>query len=484
MRCWSCCRQSKAGGERLNFSDYVLVEQVRLLEENQADHSIAVKSDNFEHALLQRAQQLNDTRGWAATNAAPEKWYRRALLALLILFALLGFAAVVNALSDSDGGQSINIYWLLLVLLGFNTVSLLLWLLGCVGNSRGLIRGSVSSLPLSVQRWFTRVQRQQKQGAYTAWYDSTFAGRSGVWRLSTISHSLWLVYLGAGLLSLLLLFSVRQYDFVWGTTLLSGDAFVTLTDWLARPLQIFGIAVPDAQQVMNSRSGTVMNGAMTDAGAAFRRHWAVFLLGAVAVYGILPRLLCFGVSSFLSRRAQNKFRPDYYLPYYVDLRHQLLPESSNAEVVDADPAPPSKSAATINRNASTLQLPAEYELLGFELYTDIADCVDINVVNRQTQSDAELKVDESEKVAIVIVVEANAAPDRGSERKLKRLFDNGKKERWLLLHSEDSGDSLSNEAHSGRLGDWYRVAQASDVPVDHIHALTSKELQTLKNRND
>src|SRR5690606_29965587 len=71
-------------------------------------------------------------------------------------------------------------------------------------------------------------------------------GRSGAlrWGLSAISHLLWLTALSSALASLLALLSARRYVFNWETTLLSPDAFVSLTQslgWL--PTQL-GFSMP------------------------------------------------------------------------------------------------------------------------------------------------------------------------------------------------------------------------------------------------
>lgn len=83
----------------------------------------------------------------------------------------------------------------------------------------------------------------------------------------------------------LLLLTVRQYSFNWESTLLDGSSFaraVSLLGWL--PAQL-GLSVPDADAVFANRNR---------ADAVHAARWGALLLGSIACYGIVPRVLAWG----------------------------------------------------------------------------------------------------------------------------------------------------------------------------------------------
>ena len=128
-----------------NFEKYLLIEQIRYIE---AEYSLACDSEaglnddaehrDFKDSLWQRARclvkqyELSSLLGHAARLSRYVKAFA------LLLAAFLGAAGIFYAVIDS---HTINIYWLLLVLLGFNFLSMLLWLTGISLNIEGLNAG-------------------------------------------------------------------------------------------------------------------------------------------------------------------------------------------------------------------------------------------------------------------------------------------------------------------------------------------------------
>ncbi|MFK7731276.1 MAG: DUF2868 domain-containing protein [Pseudomonadales bacterium] len=467
----------------MKFADYVVLEQVRALDEKLSPDRPLDGFENggaerkaFALALGQRANRLIAEHEWRSIIAAPAQWYYRLTVFVCALFALLGVVAVLNALSGEASSRVLNIYGLLLVLLGFNFISLVLWLLGCLAKLGGLITGTLGSLPIGIENMLRRFQQKQGRTAYSAWQQSHFSGNVGVWRISLVSHSIWLSYLGAGLICLLVLFSIRQYDFIWGSTLLSGGTFVDLTRALGAPLQILGVSMPDTSQVLASQSGSVTEQTMT--GTDIRRQWAWFLLGAIAVYGLLPRLLAAIVSWLAMRRAESLYRPDFYLPYYVELKHRMQANVGEVEVVDADTAP-IKTKESVQSSftpvaISTLSLPDDATVAGFELEAKLAELLAVNITGRESHG-ALLQTLSSAEYALAVVVDLNAAPDRGTTRKLIELFS-AASDVYLILVDAVRG----REAHERqRLADWYQLAGDAAVPVDHVYRMSAADLAEL-----
>lgn len=469
----------------MKFADYVLLEQVRALDEQQSSDRpltgfatvVAGQHQPFVRALQQRANALIAEHEWSSVIAAPAQWYGRLTVLVWILFALLGIVAVLNALSGEAGSRVLNIYGLLLVLLGFNLISLVLWLIGCVAKLGGLVSGSLGSLPLGIENLLRRFQQKQARSAYSAWQESHFSGKVGIWRLSLVSHSIWLSYLGAGLVCLLVLFSVRQYDFIWGSTLLSGGTFVDVTLALGAPLQLLGVSMPDTSQVLASQSGSITERSLSS--TDIRRQWAWFLLGVIAVYGLLPRLLAAMVSLLVLKHAESRYQPDFYLPYYVELKHRMQAEAGEVKVVDADDSPFGR-VDTEKRAASPAPsdfhaLPAGTYVAGFELAESLQQALSINIVGRESYA-ASLRAIASSDAALAVIVDLEAVPDRGTRRKLIELFSKAKDTYLILLD-----DANGSEAHGGqRLADWYQLAGDAAVPVEHVYRMPSADLGSIQ----
>lgn len=92
---------------------------------------------------MTRARRLIQDNALNRHLQQPEKLFRRAYRVVLIIAALLGGLAAFKAVDVAD---TLNIYWLLAVLLGFNFLSMLLWLVGILFSIHGLSTGMVAQL--------------------------------------------------------------------------------------------------------------------------------------------------------------------------------------------------------------------------------------------------------------------------------------------------------------------------------------------------
>lgn len=455
------------------FDKRVLIEQLRYIEAQDTlagdtddlAAEIALHSD-FDERLWQRVRRLVDRNELGAALARAARLSRIANSVALLVAAVLGALATIYAVT---GGHTINIYWLLLVLLGFNLLSMLLWLVGISLNLDGLIAGVLAK----ITSWLPGQLMEKSESAAQAdraWLACHFSGRVGKWQLSKITHQLWLVYLLAGLAVLVLVLMARQYDFVWGTTLLSDTAFVKLTELLGAPLQALGLTTPSAEQVQHTRIGTEHS--LT---AAHRNSWAQFLLGALLVFGIVPRLLLLCWAMLMRAVARNRFALDYYLPYYISLRQQLLPLAGHGEIIDADSAPPDVTEAPTIGSAPHM-VPAEAHWVAVELGEDISwPHKSIGVGNDLGQvSDRESlarilqSLENDASSAVAVAVAAARPPDRGVQRTIASLLSTGAQP-WLVLLRNHEDAAISNT----RLGAWYRLAEACHVPADHVVSMSA-----------
>jgi hypothetical protein len=480
------------------FDKRLLIEQIRYIEAKQkldcddaAEFSDPGEHLEFEQRLWKRAQCIVQQHGLASLLLRADRLSRYIRSFTLLIAALLGAAGASYAVSS----ETINIYWLLLVLLGFNLFSVLLWLAGISLNMKTLTSGVLARLVGSLSARLSGLlpgrPGNKQQGnkkpdeisvgrqADHAWLACNFSGDVGKWQLSKITHQLWLAYLLAGLILLVLLLMVRQYDFVWGTTLLSDSVFIKLTDYLSVPLDALGFVTPSAEQVLDTRIVATQDGLpqstiATALTAEHRNHWAQFLLGALLCFGILPRILLWGLSALMYTRSRRRFALDLYLPYYINLRQRLMPMASHGQVVDADTSPPDRLATTAEKNGLMPvphTLPEETRWVAVELGDNFnwpPQSIDAGnnlgqVVDRESQSRIELSLQSFRRPLVAVAVAAARAPDRGVKRTIASLLSNSR-QRWLVLLEHPDDEHLSSK----RMAAWYRLAEACDVPADHV----------------
>jgi len=462
-----------------NFDKRLLIEQIRYIE---TEHRLACDAEevsaelsahsNFEDRLWQRARYLVERHDLSSALGRAARLSRYARNITLFVAALLGALGISYAVTDSF---SINIYWLLLVLLGFNLISMLLWLAGIGLNMKGLTTGVLARL----SSWLPgHLKSKSHSGnaasrqANRAWLACNYAGSVGKWQFSKITHQLWLVYLLTGLAFLVLLLMVRQYDFVWGTTLLSDSAFVKLTEVLSAPLQALGFATPSLDQVQDTRMGPAQT--LT---VEYRSNWAQFLLGALLCFGIAPRILLWSWSALMSAYARSHFTLDYYLPYYVSLRQQLMPLASHGQVIDADTSPPVIAETPAKTSPVTPvphTLPKEALWVAVELSSNISWPLlsvragkDLGqVVDRDSLTSILQQLQRSTNPVVAVAVSSVRPPDRGVQRTIASLVSSSEQP-WLVLLQSDQHESTTT-----RLEAWYRLAEACRVPADHVISMS------------
>lgn len=315
---------------RISFNARWLAEAVRLrerargrLEDAAAIESARREAVAFEPRIVARARQLAEREGLEQARLAWAGRLRLAAFALTVLATLGGVGAGLAV--TGDGTRPINVVWALGALLGVHALSLLLWLAGFafaggapagVGAAWNWLSLRLAGAAAEVPRAFASLHRQ--------------AGLLRWW-LGAVTHGLWSAALAGALLGLIVSLLLRGHGFVWETTLLSAEffvGFVAVAGWL--PAQL-GFAVPDAATVAASGSAPL-------ADEAARRAWAWWLVGCVAVYGLLPRLLLWGLCAHWLQRGRQGLRLDLSQPGYAELAVLLAPASERIGVTDAAPA--------------------------------------------------------------------------------------------------------------------------------------------------
>ncbi|MBY0474356.1 MAG: DUF2868 domain-containing protein [Nitrosomonas sp.] len=454
--------------KKYTFSDLVRIEQLRKIESIKAEELSYTSIKNilnstssdfsyhaFIHQLKIRAHHLIYENALADELRQPSQQFIRARRIGLIIAVILGGLAASQAVSESS---TLNIYWLLAVLLGFNLISLLLWICGITLNLQSLSSGVVAQLA----SWLPYRHKNDPtiaSSASQAWWESCLTGKVGKWRISVLTHQLWLTYLTAGLVLLILLMLAKQYNFIWGTTLLPESTLPKLTQILGSPLEAAGLKIPDNPQTVASRIGADKQDAET------RMAWATFLIGTLIVYGIFPRLLLLGLSWAMQKWSEYRFKLDLYLPYYIELRQRLMGRDVKAEVIDADPQAGIKPV-DIARPPENISIPANAQAFGIELdstttWPERVTCR-LNIIDQESH-DAAISLINNMKAPVLLGVAAHRLPDRGVQRMIKELVDSSNTKPWLILLSKSSAPVARAREFA-----WFRLAEACGIPAEHV----------------
>ena len=394
-----------------HFESRWLAEAIRLrelssgtLDDGEAVRQARQQGGDMEQRLLTRAHHLGVREGMSEAIANWRPRTRLLLLALSLLALLSGFAAALAVLGD--GGRPVNIVWALGSLLGVHLLMLALWLLGLwlSGREAGGMLGHL---------WLWLSSRLFADKVPIANALASLLGRAGLlhWWLGAVTHGLWLLLLTGALLGLLVALAVRQYGFIWETTILPGGFFVQFvlaSGWL--PAQL-GFAIPDADTVHAS-------GAVALSDEAVQRAWSSWLVGCVVVYGIVPRLLCWSLCLGLYRHGRRTLRLNPGLPGFAALVQRLAPASERIGITH--PAPPALHHAHIDTPHAVAGHDAV--LLGLELRADPAwpptlplHVQDAGVIeSREQRRHILTQLADTPPARLLIACDPRLSPDRGS----------------------------------------------------------------------
>ncbi|QEI07072.1 DUF2868 domain-containing protein [Pigmentiphaga aceris] len=313
-----------------------LVEAVRLREslwgplaDDAEMRALRARELPLDAALTQRAAQLAAREGLVE---AVRTWRGGANLAALLLgvvAVLLGAGTATAALGDAS--RPVNLLWAVSGLLGLHVLTLFLWLGGLAWS---LATGAGSGGALG-KLWLVLARRAARgpAGALAPQSLVNLMARARLlpWLLGGVSHAIWLLALGAALVTLLAMLATRRYDFVWETTILDPGYVERLALWLGSLPGMLGLPTPDAALIRAS------DGVATQP-ADGRAIWAGWLLGVVAVYGVLPRALALLICVWKVRRGVNTLTVDMSLPGLDTLEARLRPASRRTGVIDPAPA--------------------------------------------------------------------------------------------------------------------------------------------------
>jgi hypothetical protein len=394
------------------------------------------------------------------------EWRRGAAVAatlLLVLGVLAGAGTAWSALGD--GARVVNIVWTIGALLGLHVLTFLLWLASFAAGSAAIGAGLGRAW-----LWLTRKLARGPDAALAPQALLTLLGRAGAarWLFGAISHLVWLVALAAAVATMLAVLSTARYRFAWATTLLAPDDFVGLTQALGWLPARLGFPMPAADMVRLSDGTHALP-------AAAHAQWAWWLIGVVAVYGILPRLAAWIVSAIRLRGALRALHVDMALPGYAALRARLLPPAESLEQEGAEPPP-----HTLRIAADAIPPTGDQAILvGLELPGDMpwppatapaAVRVAGNLDSREQRHALLDALARAPARRLLIACDARQTPDRGTLALIADLAGKAAQTRvWLL-----AGDS-GNSGNSGDSGDHAPAAGAS---IDRAAAWRTRLIET------
>ncbi|MEN0107937.1 MAG: DUF2868 domain-containing protein [Pseudomonas sp.] len=424
-----------------------LIEAVRLreeqagpLEDREANRIASQQGGELTTRIETRALWLAQRDGMY--NALLH-WHQGAVLALWLLLALavvsgagLGVAAL------GDGVRPVNLMWALGSLLGLHLLTLLGWAGGF------LFAGSGSAALGRLWLWLSEKFARDAQAVQLAPALLVLLQRQRLnrWAVGLLVHGLWTLLLLSALGSLLTLLATRRYGFVWETTLLGSDTFVSVIQALGALPHLLGFNTPAVE---------LIRAAGTDAIAAesARQAWAVWVLGMLVCYGLLPRLLLALLCAWRWQQGKARLQLDLDLPGYRLLRERLQPSSERLGVTDAAPEQLAHVQASAPATASDGALLVAIELDPRRPWppTLPKGIANAGVIDSREQRQHLLdQLSRFPPARLAIACDPSRSPDRGTLALLAELARYAGQTRvWLL--APEPGQALDSQ----RLEDWH-----------------------------
>jgi hypothetical protein len=432
-----------------------LTEAVRLreqhagpLEDDEATRRARASGGDLLSRIKHRALWLAERDGMVA---ALRHWKQGARLSVIVLavFAIVSGAGLAFA-ALGDGQTPVNVFWALGSLLGVNLILLISWALGL------LFAGDSAASLGRLWLWLSERLARDAQAAQLAPALIILLQRKRLnrWLLGSCINGLWLLALSSALTLLLLLMATRRYGFVWETTILGSDTFVSLTQGLGTLPALLGFSVPSESMIRASGdSALVIENA--------RQAWAAWLVGVLVVYGILPRLLLFLLCYGRWRAGRKQLALDLSAPGFAELRERLMPSSERLGVNDAAPAQLHQVTSSPATQHSEGALLVAIELDDQrpwppKLPKTVADAGVLD--SRESRRNLLDQLTRYPPARLAIACDPRRSPDRGSLALIAELARCASATRiWLL--PAPVGEALDSD----RLGDWHAALQQLEL---------------------
>ena len=438
------------------LSDALLTESIRLIEEQgplddaQALRGALAVAGSREQQVTQRACLLADRLDLQARLQRTRALAPWVLLAMTGAIVLAGLALAGSVVDTQD--RRINVMAALAALLGLHGLTLALWLIA-LALPAASFGTALGRLWLELTARLTLGRGAEPAALLRALLGLLERARLLPWALGFVSHAIWALSFAVVLAVLLFALAFRSYTLSWETTILSPELFVAWVRGLGTAPAWLGFPVPDAATVLAP---------LPD--AAGQRAWAWWLIGCVAVYGLLPRVLCLLLCIAVWHARRGALMPDFAQPYYRRL-FARLDALAPAAVVDAD-----GRAADWRRSPATSAGPTsdQLALIGFELPPECdwpppalppAAAIVQRIAGSAAERQSVLDMLARERPrTVVLACHGASSPDRGTERFVRELLPHcGECRLWL------SGQPAPTEAQCARWRAWLQAVGLAEV---------------------
>jgi hypothetical protein len=378
--------------------------------------AVLAESSDRETRLLARAWRLGQAQGLdqQLQHLRDMAWGMALGLVLVVLaFAWLSARATVGGVST---GNTLNVAAAWASLLGLHLVTLLLWCLGWLlpWQASGAVLGRLWLALVTRLPWGRGKNPGNAMSLAQAGRDLLQRERLLPWLLGLVSHSVWTLSFVVMLVVLGFAFSFQAFRLTWESTILSPQFFVDFvqtTGWLPG---LLGVPVPDVASV-----------AQPNAALADQRAWALWLMGCVLVYGLLPRAVlaawCYGVW----RMRLRGLRLDTSEPYFRKILARLDALQPVAVLDEERAWMPAGGAST----QALPRDPTACAIIEFELPSEVSWAPQISLLNPSiniwqhalagTSSERQAvhaTLRQRRPAALLLVCHGASSPDRGTER--------------------------------------------------------------------
>jgi hypothetical protein len=353
--------------------------------------------------------------------------------ALLIVTATAFVSGVTLAWSVLLQGNRLNV----LLVMAFLLVPHLLGLLWMAIVYARL--GSSNSLIAEAWEWLIgRIGRRQNATLLMEAIRSMLgSSRNLPLMLFSISHFWWILFALSTMLTMYLHFSVDEYMFTWGTTILQPETFhqvIKAMGWLPG---LIGFPQPEGMAVMAA-----------DDTPEIRRTWAYFIFGCLTVYALLPRLLMLGYSLATVRTGLRRLSLPLDDTYYINTLGRIRHALQRSEIVDPDLEPVNPTGkpepSSNGRGDSKIQT---WGIVPFELRATESMSLSgresgwqvfSNVVDGPSQDAVVDAIKKHGINSIVMVFDARNTADRGAFQFLRQLRTRCNEFNVALLYQDEA----------------------------------------------
>jgi len=459
------------------YQRHLLTEGIRVIEKTAPSDKFKAAYQNlkFEDAVLKRTD-LAELRYQTAPIFNHFKYLINLLNGLMcFVFLILGATSISQLLVNENNSQ-INFFWALLLFIVPNFLSLLLWFF-LYFKSKAVNFTWVASFSLSLISLLDKLQHKittqhlYYPALFQYYFDHRFGSYLGRSQFSFMSHFWWCSYLLGATFSLLLVLATHQFDFIWQTTILNEDAFLWLTQLLTYLPELLNISVPSVKEVAYASINAVNS---VDMAQYNRVNWSNLLIFSLVIYALMPRLILTFIFYRRIKYKQQNFKPDFTLPYYLQLKNIIHPIMNARFIKDADRQISENTnkripAADFNHNMS---MPLDAFPIAIELtqqaYQDALKIVNahysvklLNIIDRESEEKVLSALASSHLSGLIVFVDIARLPDRGWLTLIKKCSDKISGEMYLVILGQETVDK--NPRLFARLQNWIEIAVKANI---------------------